>query len=77
MSIGIKGSGEEILEQHPKLDTLQGRLEEISSYWNGEDDMFIGGDGVLYAEEASHCATEAIEKVQELKTLLEEINITY
>lgn len=77
MSIGIKGSGEQILETHPKLDKLIETLEEISGYWNGEDDRYVGGDGEVYDEDSAHCANEAIEKIKELKELLDELNLTY
>ena len=69
MSIGINGAGEEVLKQHPLLNTLEVKLEEITSMWNGED------DGSL--EDIAHCADEALQKIKELKELLEEINITY
>lgn len=77
MSIGIKGSGEEVLETHPRLDKLIESLEEISGYWNGEDDRYVGGDGEVYTEEDASVSEEAIEKIKELKTLLTEIGITY
>lgn len=77
MSTGIKGSGEEILEQHPKLDKLVEILEEITGHWNGEDDTYLDGDGEIRSEESAHAADEAITKIAELKVLLEELNLTY
>lgn len=69
MSIGIKGAGEEILEQHPRLDKLAETLEEIAGQWNGDES---GSQ-----EDMAHAANDAIEKIQELKELLEELNLTY
>lgn len=77
MSIGIKGSSEQILETHLKLDKLVETLEEISSYWNGEDESYIGPDGEVYNEEDANIALEAIEQIKKLKELLSEIGITY
>lgn len=69
MSIGIKGSGEEILEQHPKLDKLTEVLEEIAGEWNGD----MPGS----QEDNAHASLGAIEKIKELKELLEELDLTY
>jgi uncharacterized protein Yka (UPF0111/DUF47 family) len=69
MSIGIPGSGEAILETHPKLDKLAEMLEEISGEWNGDEPGL--------QEDMAHAATEAIEKIEELKELLTELDITF
>lgn len=69
MSIGIKGSGEEILEQHPKLDKLEAILEEIAGQWNGDESGL--------QEDMAHASLEAIEKIKELKVLLDELNLIY
>lgn len=77
MSIGIKGSGEAILETHQRLDKLIDELEDISTYWNGKDETFIGGDGEIHHEEQADCANEAVEMIKKLRLLLEELDITY
>lgn len=69
MSTGIKGSGEEILEQHPVLDKLVAVLEDMAGEWNGDEP---GSQ-----EEMAHAACEALEKITELKELLVELDITY
>lgn len=63
--------------KHPYLDKLIEELEEISTYWNGEDDTFIGGDGEIHHEEQAQMANEAVEKLNEVKELLDELDITY
>lgn len=69
MSIGIKGSGEQILESHPRLDKLAEYLEEISGEWNGDESGL--------QEDRAHASQEAIEKIKELKELLDELELTY
>ena len=69
MSISLKGSGEEILEQHPKLDRLIETLQEISGQWNGDES---GSQ-----EDNAHTADDAIEKIEELKELLDALDITF
>lgn len=59
------------------LEKLKELLEEISGYWNGEDDSYVDGNGEVCTEEDAQMANEALEKLEELKVLLEEIGITY
>ena len=68
MSIGIPGSGEEVLKNHPLLDSLISQLEDMDT-WDG--------DNPGLAEDIAHASQEAIEKIKELKELLEELEITY
>ena len=68
MSTVIKGSGEAILETHPKLDYLIKVLEEMDT-WDGD----LPG----LAEDRAHASQEAIDKIKELKELLEELELTY
>ena len=57
------------MKNHPLLDKLATTLEEISGQWNGDE------SGAT--EDAANAASDAIEKVEELKSLLEELGITY
>lgn len=57
------------MKNHPLLDKLTSELEDISSQWNGDE----SGS----AEDMASAANEAIEKVEELKSLLEELGITH
>lgn len=68
MSIGIKGSGEAIQETHPRLDKLIAYLEEMDT-WDG--------DNPGLQEDVAHASQEAIEKIKELKELLDELELTY
>jgi len=49
------------------LKQLKSQLEGISGNWNGDE------SGT--AEDRAHAADEAIEKINELEALLEELNI--
>lgn len=54
---------------NPKLKILEDLLEEISGEWNGD----LPG----LQEDMAHAANEALEKIKELKVLLEELELSY
>ncbi len=58
-----------------QLEAIRKEFEEIAGSWNGEDDKFISG-GHVYTEEDAGMANEIIEKVDELKKLINEFNGT-
>lgn len=55
--------------KHPLLDKLTSELENISGQWDGNKPGS--------AEDMAQAANEAIEKIEELKELLAELEITY
>mgnify|MGYP001607987940 CR=1 FL=1 len=54
---------------HPLLDSLKSELEDIAGEWNGDESGL--------QEDRAHASLEAVEKIEELKTLLEELEIAY
>ncbi len=53
----------------PLLDSLESELNDIASEWNG--------DNPGLQEERATASLDAIEKIKELKLLLEELEINY
>jgi len=58
----------------PALNKAREDLNHFIGSWNGEDTKFIH-EGAIYHEDDVNCATEALEKIEELQELLAELNI--
>lgn len=59
----------------PYLEAFIKTQEEISGYWNGEDDRYIGGDGEVYTEEDATLAQERADAAKQLKTEIMQYDI--
>lgn len=60
-----------------KIHALTKAKEDLNDFvgsWNGEDSQFMH-EGSTYSEDDVSCAEEAIEKIDELEELLNELAI--
>jgi hypothetical protein len=57
------------------LDWLKKEAEMISGHWNGSDDRYIDGNGDPRTEEDAAAASELLDKLTEVKQLIEELGI--
>jgi hypothetical protein len=57
------------------LDWLQKEAETISGHWNGSDDRYIDGNGDSRTEDDAAAANELLEKITEVRQLIEELGI--
>lgn len=57
------------------LDYIEKEANLITSYWNGSDDSFIDGNGDKRSEEDVQAATELMEKIQEVKDLVNHLGL--
>jgi len=57
------------------LDWVQREAHLIADYWNGKDEKFIDGSGEVRTEEDVTIATEILDKVAEIESLIKELGI--
>ena len=68
MTPKINTQTQEPFKSHPLLDSLTSQLEDMDN-WDG--------DNPGQQEDIAHAVQEALEKIGELKELLEELDLTY
>lgn len=57
------------------LEWLEKEANNISGYWNGSDNKFVDGNGEVRTEEDAAAASELLQKLTEVKQLIEELGI--
>ena len=57
------------------LDYIEKEAELIAGHWNGSDERFVDGTGEARTDEEAQTASELLEKLEEVKGLLQVLNI--
>jgi len=57
------------------LEWLEKEANDIAGYWNGSDGTFVDGNGEVRTEEDAAAALELLQKLTEVKQLIEELGI--